>query len=143
MALSRSVAFVVALAVPLLASIGGCGGGASDSGDSGGGGVSFSADIQPLFNAYCTVCHTPGGSASFLPLTVNLAHGALVNQNSTMTVGGGLRVAPGDSAASVLWKRVSGAGLDPSEATMPPGFTVPPDEQALIRAWIDEGAANN
>lgn len=123
---------------------GGGGGGASGGGGGGGGGtVSFASQVQPIFNNYCVICHVEGGSASFMHLTRAESYGYLVNVASQLTVGGGDRVIPADSANSVLWKRVSGIGLDATEAVMPPGFIIPASDQALIQTWIDEGARNN
>jgi hypothetical protein len=125
----------------------GCGGGGGDGGTGGGGGgggtIGFATQVQPLFNAYCIVCHTAGGSADFMPLTSGVSYGNLVNVASTMTVGGGLRVAPSDPTNSVLWKRVSGSGLDASDAQMPPGFALPGADQITIQSWIGQGALDN
>ena len=47
-------------------------------------------------------------------------------------------IVPGDSAASPLVRYISGAD---AEMLMPPrGEPLSPDEVALIRRWIDEGA---
>jgi hypothetical protein len=131
----------------VLQACGGGGGGGGDGGGGGGGGggtgVRLSADVQPIFNNHCVLCHTTGGSASFLNLTSGSAHANLVNVASTETVGGGLRVAPGNSSTSVLYKRVSGVGLDASEAIMPPGFFLSAAEQQTIKDWIDQGGLNN
>jgi hypothetical protein len=52
-----------------------------------------------------------------------------------------LRVAPGDTTASVLFHKVFGTGV--YGATMPQGGSLPQSERALIRAWIVEGAPDN
>src|SRR5207247_383491 len=31
--------------------------------------LTFTADVQPILNARCIVCHAPGGVSSFTPLT--------------------------------------------------------------------------
>lgn len=108
--------------------------------------VSFATHIQPIFNSNCiTACHQTGGTAStFLILTDDVAYANLVNKSSTQTTGGGLLVVPSDSANSVLYQRVSGVGLDPTEQTMPQnGSLLSSDKQTLIKTWIDEGALNN
>lgn len=141
----RPTALVVSFATlaVVVAACGGGGGGGSGGGSGGGGAVSFSTQVQPLFTNYCILCHAPGGSASFLHLTAGSSYAQLVGVASTLTAGGGARVQPSDSTSSVLWKRVSGVGLDVTESVMPPGFIMPSAELALIRAWIDEGAPNN
>lgn len=116
--------------------------------------VSFSADIQPIFNTSCTIgCHQSGGTASFLSLMNEVdsknivrsyAYANLVNQSSTRTTGGTLLVKPCDSVNSVLYQRVSGIGLASGEATMPLGGSlISADNRNLIKAWIDEGALDN
>lgn len=108
--------------------------------------VSFAYDIQPIFNNNCiTACHQTGGTASaFLILTNDVAYTNLVNKSSTQTTGGGLLVKPSDSANSVLYQRISGIGLDPSEQTMPQNRSLlSSDDQTRIKTWIDEGALNN
>lgn len=134
----------VVLALSGLLGCGGGGGGGSEGGGGGGGAtVSFASQVQPIFDNYCVLCHTQLGSASFLHLTPGESRAGLVNVASMLTAGGGLRVAPFDSASSVLWKRVSGIGLDVSEAVMPPGFTISEAERSIVRTWIDEGALDN
>lgn len=116
--------------------------------------VSFSADIQPIFNTFCTIgCHQSGGTASFLSLMNEVdsnnivrsyAYANLVNQPSTRTTGSGLLVKPCDSANSILYQRISGIGLDPSEQTMPQNSSLfDQDLQNLVKIWIDEGALDN
>jgi hypothetical protein len=109
--------------------------------------VSFSASIQPIFTTNCIACHATGSLfAPFLPLTAGVAYGALVNQPAThnFNVPASL-VAPGNSAASVLYQRISGIGLaDVLLARMPQGGPfVSAFEENLVKTWIDQGAANN
>ena len=114
------------------------------------GSVSFSANIQPIFNSACIGCHRTGQFATFLPLTQGTStpyqsYTNLVNVPSTRT--GSLTedlVEPGDSSASVLYKRISGIGLPFNESLMPLGGP-PLNQQAqnLIKTWIDEGAVDN
>lgn len=116
--------------------------------------VSFSADIQPIFNTFCTIgCHQSGGTASFLSLmnevdskniVISYAYANLVNKSSTSTTGGISLVKPCDSANSVLYQRISGIGLDPSEQKMPQNSSLlDQDLQNLVKKWIDEGALDN
>jgi mono/diheme cytochrome c family protein len=97
--------------------------------------VLFSTQIQPIFNANCVVCHSPGGVAggSFMNLTAGNAFASLVQSVPP-------RVVARSSGTSALYQRITGALLP----QMPLGG-VPLDagEQTLIRNWIDQGAANN
>ena len=106
--------------------------------------VSFSAEVQPIFDANCVTCHTLGGMAQFLRLTSAESYNALVSQPSQFTVGGTTLVVPSSSATSVLYMRVSGTGLSPSDEQMPRGApALSSSDQEIIRNWIDEGASNN
>lgn len=102
--------------------------------------VSFASEIQPIFTSSCISCHQTGGTSSFLPLTTGVSYNNLVNQTSTYTTGGTL-VIPGNSADSVLYKRISGntVGLQMPRLLAP----LSTSDQNLIQTWIDEGANNN
>ena len=108
--------------------------------------VSFSAKIQPIFNARCISCHSTTGAASILVLNSG-AYNNLVNRPtaaaSTPTPQG-ILVKPGDSANSILYERVSGVGLPNVQLQMPLGGPfLSAEDQGLIKTWIDEGAKNN
>jgi hypothetical protein len=87
--------------------------------------VSYSATIQPIFNANCTAgCHSPGGQASFYSLT---------NWASTTAS----FVTPGNAAGSTLYMVVN-------SGSMPLGAPKLSAADILsIRNWINEGAPNN
>ena len=112
-----------------------------------GGTVSFATQIQPILVNNCSGCHSPGGSAVMdhgiaMNLTAGRAYDSIVNQtsvqNPTWTI-----VAPGDSASSLLYLKVSSD--DPPVGVRMPRFTHPlsGSEIGLIRDWIDQGALNN
>jgi hypothetical protein len=116
--------------------------------------VSFSSEIQPIFDTNCTTCHAvafAGTDASFLPLTSDVSYDNLVHERSTRTsdVDDGFDsiflVRRCDSANSVLFQRVdvTRTGLADSETTMPPTINISQDDQDSIMTWIDEGALNN
>ena len=90
--------------------------------------VSFSIDIQPIFNTYCIVCHGTNGG---LTLTSDVSWTELISAE---------RVIPGDHENSLLWKRLVPIG----GSLMPQGG--PPIDQVkqdLIALWIDQGALDN
>jgi hypothetical protein len=58
---------------------------------------------------------------------------------ATSACSGSDRVAPGDAAASVLYRKVSGEALCGSP--MPPGAPLSAAQIDAVRAWIDAGAA--
>ncbi|MCP4292486.1 MAG: hypothetical protein GY780_11715 [bacterium] len=119
-------------------------GGCSDHGDPVGvieppGGndpVSFSTDIQPVFDMNCIGCHGAGGNAG-LDLRNGLSFNNLVGVEATASTG--LRVVVGDADTSVLYQRLFGAMVAP----MPPSGVLPESVQSLVAQWINEGALNN
>ena len=99
-------------------------------------GVTYAADIKPIFDQACTKCHGLDKPKGKLRLD-NLA-GVLKGGED------GKVIIPGDSAHSMLVHNVAHAG-DP-DAYMPPPknkANIPPltaSQIGLIRAWIDQGA---
>src|SRR5215217_4305301 len=93
--------------------------------------VEFARDIQPILEGQCYECHGP-----------KKARGRLrFDRKSSVFTGGmsGPAIAPGDSENSVLVRRL--LGLD-GEDRMPLDKDPLPDGQiALLRRWIDQGAA--
>ena len=93
--------------------------------------IDFTRDIRPILEANCYECHGP-----------KKARGQLRFDRRTSVFGGGMSgpaIAPGDSENSVLVRRL--LGLD-GEDRMPLDNDPLPDAQvALIRRWIDQGAA--
>lgn len=91
----------------------------------------FNRQIAPTFRKYCNGCHNAKD-----------AEAGLVLLDFARTMKGsdeGVVIVPGHSDQSRLWKRVTAQ----DETRMPPkDQPVPkPDELALIKAWIDAGAA--
>lgn len=109
--------------------------------------VSFANDIQPIFNARCTSCHSPGSPTNVIVgirmvLTPGRSFGSLVSQPSSQRPDLTL-VAPGDPDASLLWQKVS-SNKPPVGATMPLfGQRLSSQELALLRDWIAQGALDN
>lgn len=107
--------------------------------------VSFSQQIQPIFETHCTVCHVVGGFALgfvTLELTEGDSRAMLVNQASSQDAAHTL-VVPGDSSLSLLFLKVS-SNDPPVGATMPLfGGRLSSEELGLMRDWIDQGALDN
>lgn len=109
--------------------------------------VSFSRDIQPIFNAHCIRCHVTGGFAnnSGIPLRLieGVAYGLLVNKTSVQN-SNWLLVKPHDPDNSLLYQKISQA-TPPVGRQMPwdKGTVVSTEEIELVRLWIEEGARNN
>ena len=99
--------------------------------------VSYAADIQPIFNFYCTGCHAGSGGLFLEP---NVSYGNLVNVTS-QGYAPALRVKPFDLAGSVLYGKVSDSGQ--YGTGMPVGGTIGQANIDKIKTWILEGAKNN
>ncbi len=106
------------------------------SGDSptGGDGVSFSAEVQPIFDANCGACHPPAGGLDLSPAG---SYSNLVSVVSTEY--GVMRVQPGDPYNSVLYGKASGESFP---GAMPP-VNLSAMEIETILLWIQEGALDN
>jgi hypothetical protein len=95
--------------------------------------VNFSTDIKPIFEQSCLRCHGPERPKGGFRLD---------NRASALNGGhSGEVILPGDSGKSPLIHHVS--RLDP-EMAMPPegkGEPLTREQVALLRAWIDQGAA--
>ncbi len=113
--------------------------------------VSFSQDIQPIFNVHCTDagCHGASGTQGDLLLAGPGTRSRLVNQPTSADCNAErpnvLRVKPGDRANSMLWRKTSN---DPTKclAQMPPGrplISLAPCQFAKLEAWIQQGALEN
>jgi hypothetical protein len=148
---NRSELFLVTLAAILViiafGAVHGCssGGSSNTTGSSTtASGVSFSGDIQPIFNSYCVVCHKGAGQAG-LTLEANLSYGKLVGAPSTESATE-LRVKAGAPDQSYLLAKVNGtqAAAGGSGAQMPyNGTPLSAAQISLIQQWIAEGAPNN
>ena len=108
--------------------------------------VSFSADVQPIFEKHCIECHdTTGEGVS--------ASGFSMHDYASIMKGTkfGPVVIPGSSISSTLYLVV--AGKTAPEIHMPPhhaqslaegrGTPLSRDEIEMIATWIDQGAQNN
>lgn len=99
--------------------------------------ISYSQDIQPIFNSNCTSCH---GS-------VRNGNLAMRNYNELMS-GSGIRygtdlIIPGNASESGLIDSVE-PNPESGIMRMPQGGPyLTPNQIQLIRTWINEGALNN
>jgi hypothetical protein len=134
---------ILALAFAVGAAFGACSGGS----DGGGGtapateNVSFTDDIQPIFNSSCasSLCHGTAESAG-LNLTQGSSYDELRNVTSTSEPPK-LRVAPGNAAGSYIVIKLEGNQTVGDK--MPRGGSLSSAQITSIRTWIDEGAENN
>ncbi len=98
--------------------------------------ISFTNDVQPVFDQYCISCHPASGD---LDLTASHSYNQLVNVNASGYQA--KRVVPGDPENSVLYKKIDGSGTFGSN--MPLGGSLSAAQILLIKQWIEEGAPNN
>src|SRR4051812_33849837 len=92
--------------------------------------VDFVRDIQPIFRQQCYSCHGA---------TIH-ENGLRLDRRADAMRGGMIAViGPGNSGASRLYLRLTGApGVGPQ---MPPAGALKAEQIAVIKRWIDEGAA--
>ena len=99
-------------------------------------GVTYAADIKPIFEKSCVKCHGPEKQKAKLRL--DTLEAALKGGED------GKVIEPGDSANSMLVHNVAHIGDE--DMFMPPPENkdkIPPltkEQVSLIRAWIDQGA---
>ena len=86
--------------------------------------ISFSLDIQPIFEANCITCHKTGAISP--DLTSGKSYNSLIS---------GSYISLDDPSSSELVQKISGASAGHKEVTA--------QDLALIVAWIEEGAKNN
>jgi mono/diheme cytochrome c family protein len=91
---------------------------------------SFSADVLPILEANCAVCHgTLGGWDG-------------TSYEAVMTTGDNAPVViPGDAEGSLLGQKLMGTQTE--GAIMPPSGKLPAEEIQVILDWIDGGAPDN
>lgn len=122
---------------------GGCssGGGSTTPTSSG---VSYSKDVQPIFNNYCVVCHQIQGEAG-LALEPNRSYNNLVGVQSTQS-STQLLVKAGAPEESYLLAKLNGTQAQAGGSGVRMPYGAAPLSQAqlnLIRQWITDGASNN
>ena len=91
--------------------------------------ISYSNDIQPLWDQDCVSCHKTGATAP--DLTAANSYSALLTNNKY--------VISGNAAGSKLHKSLVGDGA----AIMPTVGKWSDSKIALVDKWINDGALNN
>jgi mono/diheme cytochrome c family protein len=107
-------------------------------------GVSYSKDVQSIFNSNCVVCHAGAGQAG-LTLEPGVSYGKLVGVPSTESASE-LRVKAGAPDQSYIIAKLQGTQVQAggSGAQMPLNATPLSSSQiSLIQQWITAGALNN
>lgn len=96
--------------------------------------VDFITQIQPILSENCYACHGPDEETVKGGLRLDVREKALKGGES------GYGIVPGDPGASLILKKIS--HTDPDEVMPPPNKKKPlkPEQIALIRQWINEGA---
>ena len=102
--------------------------------------ISFSADIQPIFDNNCIVCNNETHPTG-LDLRSGFSYNLLVNVSSA-NYAPNLRIEPFSTENSVLWHKINGDGV--FGGIMPQiGEPLSNFEIEKIQAWIEEGALND
>jgi hypothetical protein len=100
--------------------------------------VSYQKDIAPLLTEHCGRCHQNDGRGT---QKSGFAMGSYQQLLKGTHIGPVIK--PGVATASTLISLVEGRA-DPTIRMPPDGHNpLAPDQIALIRQWIDEGANNN
>lgn len=97
--------------------------------------VLFNRDIRPILSDTCFPCHGFDAAKRKADLRLDVVEGATADHKGHQAVKGG------SLEASELWRRVSSTD---AKAIMPPpssGKKLKPEQIALLREWILEGAA--
>jgi ankyrin repeat protein len=90
--------------------------------------VDFRRDVQPLLRQYCIGCHGPSQQMNAFRLD---------RRRDAMRGGTIAVIAPGNSQGSRLYLKLIGNQYGPQ---MPPTGALRPEQIAVLKAWIDQGA---
>ena len=90
--------------------------------------VDFRRDVQPLLRQYCIGCHGPKQQMNAFRLD---------RRRDAMRGGTIPVIAPGNSQASRFYLKLIGSQYGPQ---MPPTGALRPEQIAILKAWIDQGA---
>ena len=92
--------------------------------------IDFARDVQPILRQQCVGCHGPSQQMNGLRLD---------RRRDAMRGGstGGVIIRPGNGDISPLYLKIAGTTLG---TQMPPTGMLKPDQIAILKQWIDEGA---
>jgi Planctomycete cytochrome C len=90
--------------------------------------VDFGRDVLPLLRQNCVGCHGPSQQMGGLRL----------DRRSSVMKSFSRRIVPGSSANSFVYHRLTGSEYGPQ---MPPTGALRAEQIAIVKAWIDQGAA--
>ena len=96
--------------------------------------IDFQREIRPILSDNCFLCHGPDSDSRMAGLRLDRPETALAARPR------GAPIVPGNSAASLLYQRISNP--DPN-MRMPPAASrrsLTPAQIALLKRWIDQGA---
>ena len=98
--------------------------------------VDFAREVRPILADHCLSCHGPDEARREAFLRLDVREEALAERAE-----GAFAIVPGDPARSLVAEKIASA--DPKEVMPPPSAKNPlaPEEIALLRRWIEEGAA--
>lgn len=94
--------------------------------------VSFNRDIRPILSDNCFLCHGPANETREADLRLDRFSDATSD---------GQAIVPGNASASEVFERITSSDAD---VVMPPpesGKTLTAEQVALLKAWINQGAA--
>jgi mono/diheme cytochrome c family protein len=91
--------------------------------------VSYSKDVQPIWDASCISCHKAGATAP--DLTSANSYSALTANNKY--------VVSGNASASLVYKLMAGT----ASPLMPTDGKLSDSKLAIVEKWINDGALNN
>ena len=106
--------------------------------------VSFSQDIQPIFNSNCVICHQGASAPEELILETGISYQHLVNVDSIQS--SVVRVAPGNSEKSYLWHKLNGTQKNIGGTGLQMPYGAPPlqiNQINMVQQWIGQGALDN
>ncbi len=89
--------------------------------------IDFGRDVQPILRQNCVGCHGPAQQQA----------GMRLDRKSSAMKGFSRRIVPGSSENSFVYHRLVGSEFGPQ---MPPTGALRPEQIAIIKAWIDQGA---
>src|SRR5579884_2890637 len=97
--------------------------------------VDFSRHILPILSENCFACHGPDPKARKAKMRLDIKEGAFGKLRN-----GDVPIVPGKPAESAVIERIT--ATDPDEMMPPPksGKKLKPEQIALIRKWVEQGA---